>query len=618
MKRLLYRTMRIYILWMNMRLRFGCFLICLLGFGIAAIAEPVSSIAMHGTPKYTDNFQHFDYVNPDAPKGGTLRQVSLSSFDTFNPFTIIGVSAPGVGLLYDTLMKQSQDEPFSLYGLVAERIDIAKDRSRVTFYLNPKARFSDGKPITSKDVVFSFERLRDKGLPMYRAYYRDVVSVSAPDLRTVTFNLPSNGNNRELPLILGELPVLPRHFWENRNWETTSLDPPIGSGPYIIESVEAGRSVTYRRNPDYWASDLNVNKGSYNFDTIRFDVYRDTTVAAEAFTAGLVDIRFENEAKKWATALQSEAVQSGKIIARSFPHHLPSGMQGFVFNLRRPIFQNIKVREALAHAFDFDWVNQHLFHNAYRRTNSFFDNSFLASKNTPSPEELALLEPFRNILPPSVFDTTYRAPQPEQNNIRPSLERALSLLSEAGWHVQNGRLTNANGDLFQFEILIDAPSAGTWERVIQPFVDRLRRLGIQATIRTVDAIQYKTRLDQFDFDMIVSVWGQSLSPGNEQRYYWGTTAADTTGSLNYAGLKNPAVDALIEKIVQAETSDQLTSAVRALDRVLLFNHIVIPHWHMPEHRYLYHAHIGVPPTIPMKGADPMTWWYKAGTENLKK
>lgn len=601
-----------------MRLRFGCFLICLLGFGITAIAEPVSGIAMHGTPKYTDNFQHFDYVNPDAPKGGTLRQVSLSSFDTFNPFTIIGVSAPGVGLLYDTLMKQSQDEPFSLYGLVAERIDIAKDRSRVTFDLNPKARFSDGTPITSKDVVFSFECLRDKGLPMYRAYYRDVVSVSAPDSQTVIFHLPSNGNNRELPLILGELPILPHHFWENRNWETTSLEPPIGSGPYIIDSVEAGRSVTYRRNPNYWASDLNVNKGSYNFDTIRFDVYRDTTVAAEAFMAGLVDIRFENEAKKWASSLQSEAVQSGKIIARSFPHHLPSGMQGFVFNVRRPIFQNIKVREALAHAFDFDWVNQHLFHNAYRRTNSFFDNSFLAAKNTPSPEELALLEPFRNILPPSVFDTIYRAPQPEQSNIRPSLERALSLLSEAGWHVQNGRLTNANGDLFQFEILIDAPSAGTWERVIQPFVDRLRRLGIQATIRTVDAIQYKTRLDQFDFDMIVSVWGQSLSPGNEQRYYWGTISADTTGSLNYAGLKNPAVDALIEKIVQSETTEQLVTAVRALDRVLLFSHIVIPHWHMPEHRYLYHAHIGVPTTIPMKGADPMTWWYRTETENLKK
>ena len=573
---------------------------------------------MRGEPKYSDGFEAFDYVNPDAPKGGVLRQAALSTFDTFNPFTVIGMAAPGVGLLYDTLMKPSLDEPFSLYGLIAERIDVAADRSRVTFFLNPAARFSDGTPITAADVVFSFEKLRDEGLPMYRAYYRDVVRVSAPDDRTVVFDLPADGGNRELPLILGELPVVPRHFWENRDWGATTLDKPIGSGPYVVESVEAGRSVVYRRNPNYWAADLNVNRGAYNFDVIRFDVYRDTTVAVEAFKAGLIDIRFENEAKKWAAALMSEPVQKGKIVARAFPHQMPAGMQGFVFNLRRPLFRDRRVREALAYAFDFDWVNRHLFHGAYRRTNSFFDNSFLAAEGLPSTRELALLDPWRDTLPPEVFGEAYRAPQPDSGNIRPALEKALALLGEAGWHVQDGVLRNAAGEAFRFEILIDAPSAGTWERVILPFTNRLKRLGIEAVVRAVDVIQYKTRLDQFDFDMIVAVWGQSLSPGNEQRYFWGSAAAETAGSMNYAGFQHPAADALIEAIVRARTNEELVAAVRALDRVLLSYHIVIPQWHMPEHRYLYQAHIGVPATVPMKGADPMLWWDKRMEKAVQK
>lgn len=599
-----------------MRPKLGYILFFLLGFAIPSLATPVSGVSLRGKPKYPENFSAFEYVNPNAPKGGILRQVTLSTFDTFNPFTIIGVSAPGVGLLYDTLMKQSLDEPFSLYGLIAERVKIADDRSRVIFFLNPKARFSDGHSITSEDVLFSFERLRDEGLPMYRAYYRDVVRVTTPNAHTIIFDLPSDGRNLELPMILGELPILPKHFWENRKWKETSLDSPVGSGPYVVWDVEAGRSVTYRRNPDYWAADLNVNKGSYNFDTIRFDVYRDTTVAAEAFSAGLVDIRFENEAKKWATSLNSENVRSGKVIARSFPHQLPAGMQGFVFNLRRPLFQDIRVRKALASVFDFEWLNNHLFYQSYHRTNSFFDNSFLAAKGKPSLAEQKLLEPWRSILPKDTFDSISLSHT--NKNMRLSLQKALSLLEEAGWRVKDGILKNKNNDVFQFEILIDAPSAGTWERVIQPFVNRLKRLGIKASIRSVDAIQYKTRLDQFDFDMIVSVWGQSLSPGNEQRYFWGSTAADTAGSLNYAGVKNPAVDALIEKIVQSQTNEDLITSVRALDRVLLATHFVIPHWHVSEHRYLYQSHIGVPKTIPMKGANPLLWWDKNKENNLKK
>ncbi len=588
-----------------MLLKFTAGLICL-WFAVAR-AEPTTGIAMHGTPKYAADFTAFEYVNPDAPRGGLLRQATYGSFDTFNPWTVMGNTAPGIGLVFDTLMKQSLDEPFSLYGLIAESIDVDTTKSRVTFRLNPQARFADGAPITAADVLFSFERLRDKGLPMYRLYYRDVTYVETPDDRTVVFEWSPDKPNRELPLILGELPVLPKTFWEPIDWSTTLLTKPLGSGPYIVDDFEPGRFVTYRRNPEYWAQDLNVNRGAYNFDTIRFDVYRDTTVATEALKAGLIDIRLENEAKKWEAALESEAVRSGRLVAQAFPHRLPSGMQGFVYNTRRPLFADPRVRQALAYAFDFDWTNKHLFHNAYRRTSSYFDNSFLKSEGLPSPDELALLESYREHLPPAVFDTPYKPPQ-NDGSIRPNLQKALDLLKSSGWQIKDGTLVNQDNIPFRFELLIDAPSATTWERVILPFTDRLKRLGITADIRAVDAIQYKNRLDNFDFDMTITVWGQSLSPGNEQRYFWGSAAANTPGSWNYSGIQNPAVDALIEKIISADTPTELRTATRALDRVLLHSYLVIPHWHAPEHRYLYTPRMGKPDTTPMKGVDILLWW----------
>lgn len=572
----------------------------------AAGAVPTHGVALYGDPKYPAGFTAFDYVNPDAPRGGVLRQAAYGAFDTLNPFVLNGIAPAGIGLTHDTLMKSSADEPFTLYGLIADEVDISPDRTRVAFHINPRARFSDGSPITADDVVFSFERLRDQGVPAYRAYYRDVARVETPDSLTVVFHL-GQGHNRELPLILGELPVLSRAWWQGRDFTKTDLEIPVSSGPYRIQSLVPGRSIVYRKNPDYWARDLNVNRGMYNFDEIRYDVYRDTTVAVEALKAGLIDVRFENEAKKWDALNQSEAVRTGALKARIFPHQMPAGMQGFVYNLRRPIFQDIRVRQALARAFDFDWTNRHLFYGAYRRTGSFFENAYLKATGKPSAAERAIMEPLRKDIPAAAWDALPRL-TPE-SDMRQNLGQALALLKQAGWQVdRRGVLRNKAGQPFRFEILLDAASGMVWERVVLPFTDRLSRLGIQADIRTVDSIQYKNRLDSYDYDMIVAVWGQSFSPGNEQRYFWGSAAADTPGSLNYAGVKNPAVDALIEKIVAADTQAKHLAAVQALDRVLLSLNFVIPHWYTPEHRYFYRDRFGMPSVIPMKGTDVLWWW----------
>ena len=576
---------------------------------VSAGATPQHGVALYGAPKYPKNFTAFEYVNPLAPKGGQLREASYTAFDTLNPFVMTGIAAPGIGLTHDTLMKQSSDEPFSLYGLIAQSIDISDDRQTVIFRLNPKARFSDGTPITADDVLFSFNILRDQGLPMYRSYYRDVLSVETPTNDTVVFHL-SDQTNRELPLIIGELPVLSKKWWQSRDFTKTTLEIPISSGPYLIHKIIPNRTIIYRRNPNYWATDLNVNRGSYNFDEIRYDIYRDSTVAVEAFKAGLLDIRFENEAKKWHVLSQSDAVKDGRMIARIFKHQMPSGMQGFVFNLRRPVFQNIALRKALNFAFDFNWTNHSLFYDSYQRAASYFDNSFLKAPPLPTEAEKQLLEPFRQDLPPSVWNEPYRNPS-EELSMRDKLHYALTLLEKAGYQVNRyGELKDPTGKPVQFEILLDAASGAVWERVVLPYIDRLKRLGITATVRTVDSIQYKNRLDHYEYDMIVTVWGQSLSPGNEQWYFWGSQAADTEGSWNFAGIKNRAVDSLIEKIVAATSQEEHLTAVHALDRVLLHLHLVVPHWYMPVHRYLFWDKFGIPDTTPMRGTDILTWWMK--------
>lgn len=578
-----------------------------------ANAAPVNGIAMHGQPKYGKNFKNFAYVNPAAPKGGVLKMAASGTFDTFNPFVIKGTPAAGISLVYDTLTVESADEPFSEYGLIAQSIEMPSNRAWVAFTLNPKAKFSDGTPVTADDVVFSFNVLRERGLPMYRYYYANVAKVEAQDGGRVLFTF-KEGDNRELPLILGQMPVLPKHFWDGKDFSATTLELPVGSGPYRVKSFEQGRSVVYERNPDWWAKDLPVSKGFYNFDEIRYDYYRDATVAVEALKAGAYDLRIENEAKKWLTAYTDLGEKQG-FAKKEFPHGLPSGMQGFVFNTRRPLFSDIRVREAVGLMFDFEWSNKNLFSGQYLRTKSYFDNSELAAKGKPSRDELALLTPLKDSVPPEVFTTPFDLPETDGTGfMRPQMRRAFALLEQAGWTVQNGVLKNAEGAPFTFEILLDTASSGAWERITLPYVKNLQKLGIKATVRAVDMTQYNNRLSHFDYDMIVAVWGQSTSPGNEQRYFWGSSAADSAGSRNYAGIKNAAVDALIEKIVEAPDRQKLIAATRALDRVLLWNRYVVPHWHVPANRLVFWDKFGYPAVRLTKGVQPMTWWADADRE----
>jgi len=579
--------------------------VCLLSIMISSVcwAGPQHAVSMHGKPKYPADFEFFDYVNPNAPKGGVLRNASFGSFDTFNPFSIKGNAAPGIGFLFEPLMKMSDDEPFSLYGLIAESIDIAPDRKSVTFTLRPQAHFSDGTPIGADDVVFSFNTLKQKGVPQYRYYYNDVEAAVAEADKKVRFLLKES-DNRELPLILGQMPVLSKKYWEGKDFGATTLDIPVGSGPYKIKSFSLNRNVIYEKDPNYWGRDLPANRGFDNFDEVQYDIYRDTTVAAEAFKAGAYDIRIENEAKKWVSAYDGLP----HVIKKEVHHGLPSGMQGFVFNTRRPLFQDPKVREALLYAFDFNWTNEHLFYGLYTRTKSFFDNSDLAAKGLPTESEKRLLSPFKGMLDERVFTTPIALPVFDTQNPRPQLLKALSLLKQAGWSIENGVLKNEKGEPFEFEILLDSSGSSAWERITLPFVQNLKKIGIKARIRTMDALQYKNRLDNFDYDMFVMVWGQSLSPGNEQRYFWGSESADQKGSYNFAGVRSKAVDALIEKVVRAQTREELQTATHALDRVLMYGFYVIPHWYSPVTRMVYWDKIDFPKAEPMQGLSIMTGW----------
>ncbi len=598
-------------------MRFGkvalCFVLAVAPAAVSAQssgfrASPARGVAMHGYPKYGWNYKHFDYANPDAPKGGTLKMSAFGGFDTFNPYTVRGVPAAGAGLPFDTLMVESADEPFSEYGLIADTVEMPKDRSWVAFNINRKARFSDKTPVTAEDVVFSFDTLRAKGLPMYRYYYGNVDKAVAESPTRVLFTF-KKGDNRELPLILGQMPVFSKKYWRDRDFSATTLEPPLGSGPYRVAKFETGRYVVYERDPDYWAKDLPAVRGFNNFDVIRYDYYRDTGVAVEAFKAGAFDLRVENEAKKWVSAYNGFSEKNG-LVKAEFPHALPSGMQGFVFNTRRPLFGDARVRRALGLAFDFEWSNKNLFYGLYERTQSYFDNSELAAKGLPKGEELKILNEYRDKLPEELFKQPFSSDRTAgDGNIRPQLEKAFALLEQAGWTVNgDGVLTDADGKPFAFEILIDAASSGAWQRIVLPYVRNLKRLGIKAVLRAVDATQYKNRTDNYDYDMIVHVWGQSTSPGNEQRSFWGSKAAGRAGAQNYAGIKNPVVDDLIEKIVEATDRRKLVAAVRALDRVLLWEHYVVPHWYVPTTRLVYWDKFGKTDKNPMKGVQLMTWW----------
>ena len=564
-------------------------------------------IAMHGSPKYGPDFKHFDYRNPDAPKGGSVRLAATGTFDSFNPFIIKGNPADGIGYVYETLLTSSDDEAFTMYGQLAEAVEWPEDRRWVTFTLRKDAKWHDGKPVTADDVLFSFEVLKTKGRPFYRYYYKSVAKAEKIDERTVKFTFGAN-ENRELPLIMGQLAVLPKHWFDGRDFEKSSLEKPLGSGPYRVKDFEPGRHVTYERFEDYWGADLPVNKGAFNFDTIRYDYYRDSTVAIEALKAGDYDFRVENNSKDWATAYDVSAVKKGLLKKQLIPHKNSSGMQGFVFNTRKNVFKDPKVRRALAYLFDFEWSNKNLFYGQYTRSESYFSNSELASRDLPSDAELEILEPLKGKIPDEVFTKTYKAPATDgSGNTRENLKVALGLLKEAGWTVKNRKLVNAQGEQMKFEIMQNASAPG-FQRIILPFIKNLQRIGIDADMRPVDAAQYRQRVDNFDFDMFIAGWGQSLSPGNEQRDYWGSEAADRKGSRNLVGIKDPAIDVLIEKVIEAPDRESLVTRTRALDRVLLWNHYVIPNWHISAYRVLYWDKFGRPEKPPLYGLDFVGWW----------
>ncbi len=588
------------------------------GFITAAVAEPVSAgaaktvhgLSLFGTPAYEQGFERFSYVNPNAPKRGTLKLGAVGTFDSLNGYILKGRPAAGIGLIHDTLLTQSLDEPASEYGLIATSITVPDDYSWVEFEINPNARFQDGQPITAHDVVWSFEALKTKGAPFYRYYYANVTKAEILSDHKVRFSFDSAGN-RELPQIMGQLPVLASHYWKDREFEATTLEAPVGSGPYRVAEAVPGRSVTYQRVRDYWGADLNVNIGRHNFDRVSFEYFRDDSVALEAFKAGTFDLRTENTAKNWATAYTGPAVEQGLIRLDLLETKRGEGMQGFVMNTRRSKFSDRRVRQALTLAFDFEWTNKTLFYGQYTRTDSFFEGSELASSGVPEGDELALLEPFRAQLPDSVFSTPFALPVTDgTGSSRKYLRQASRLLREAGWRVSRdtGVLTNQDtGEEMAIEFLLVSPA---FERIVAHYRQSLEKLGIKVSVRIVDVSQYQNRLDQFDFDIVTGRFPQSLSPGNEQRDFWGSEAANRNGSRNIIGINDPVVDALIDKIIFAPNRQDLVTATRALDRVLLNGYYLVPQWHVKGSRLARWDKFGLPDPLPDYGLGIVdVWWF---------
>jgi microcin C transport system substrate-binding protein len=576
----------------------------------ALAGEALHGVAMHGQPKYAADFTHLDYVNPDAPKGGEMRLAAQGTFDSLNPYIIKGVAAPGIGLIYQTLMSGTEDEAFSEYGQVAQSVEMPEDRGAVTFNLRKEAKWNDGRPLTAADVVWTFNTLMKDGHPFYRAYYAHVKSAVAEGPSRVTFTFDMKGN-RELPLIMGQMPVLPEHFWKGKNFAATSFDPPLGSGPYRVKSVDAGRRITYERVKDWWAADLPINKGQYNFDALVYDLYRDETALLQAFFSGAYDFRNENVAKNWQTAYDQKPVKQGLIKKEEIKHELPAGMQAFVFNTRRPVFRDARVRRALGYAFDFEWSNRQFAYGAYKRTGSFFENSELASSGLPQGRELEILEAYRGKIPDAVFTTPFENPKTSGNgqDLRENLSTARKLLEEAGWRMGKAGVLEKDGQPLKFEFLSDSEM---FERWINPFILNLKKLGVQANLRIVDTAQYENRMQNFDFDMTNGSFGQSLSPGNEQLDFWGSAKADVKGSRNLIGVKDPVVDDLIKQIISAPDRDELIYRTRALDRVLLSGYYVIPNWYIDHYRIAYWDKFGRPTTTPRYGLGvPETWWFDA-------
>ena len=581
-------------------------LLLLSAIPFAAAASPSHGLAMHGKPKYPADFTHFDYVNPDAPKGGRVTLATIGSFDSLNPFIIQGSSATGLGLIFDTLASPSNDEAFTKYGLIAESVETPEDRSWVTFRLRKEARFHDGHPITAEDVVFSFNTLLEDGQPFYRSYYGNVETVETPDDHTVTFRFKP-GENRELPLILGQLIVLPKHWWQGRDFTQPGLDIPLGSGPYRVLDLEPGRYIAFERVKEYWGRDLPVNKGRYNFDQIRYEYYRDRTLLFEGFKAGEYDLRGEFTAKNWAIRYDFPAVRDGRIKREELAHNRPSGMQGWVMNTRRPVFADRRVRLALNYAYNFEWASAAYQYGAYRRSASYFSNSELGATGLPQGEELEILQRFRDRLAPEIFTDIYRpSSYGEEGATRRNLLRALKLFDDAGWEMRDAKLVNRNtGEPFEFEILLVQPA---FEQYALAYRHALQRIGITASIRITDTSQYFNRLRDYDFDMVIGTWAQSDSPGNEQRLFWNSEIGQQPGSRNLAGISDPVIDELIELVIAAPSRESLVQRVRALDRALIWGHYVVPQWHNAVDRVAFWDMFGRPDITPKDGYQITAWW----------
>ena len=597
---------------------FGAAFALLLMFGAPAVSASDNLTKHHAlslieAPRHGPDFTHFDWVNPNAPKGGRVRQWALGTFDSLNQFPVKGSAAIGLTLIYDSLMTSSPDEPSTEYGLIAEWVTFPEDFSSATFQLRSGARFHDGKPITPEDVIFSLDAIKGAS-PNFAYYYKNVVKAEKSGENRVTFSFDVKGN-RELPMIIGELPIVPKHFWEGmgangerRDLGKSSLEIPLGSGPYRIKEVDAGRTIAYERVKDWWAKDLPASKGQWNFDEIRFIYFRDRVPAFEAFKSGQLDFWRESSAKSWATGFDFDAVKRGLVKMERFPIATVAPMQTFAFNIRRAQFQDPRVRRAFNLAFDFEWANKNLFYDQYVRLGSYFDNSELKSTGLPKGRELEILNELKDQVPPEVFTTEWTNPvnsTPEA--ARRHLGEAAKLLAEAGWQAKGGVLTNAKGMELTAEILLVQPD---FERIVLPFKTALERLGVKASVRIVDTSQYQRRHDTFDFDMIIGSFPQSLSPGNEQRDFWGSDAAGKEGSRNVVGIRNPAIDKLIDRIILAKDRAELVAATQALDRVLLWNHYTVPQWHIPFDRLAVWDMFGRPGKLPSRNTSFLrVWWY---------
>ena len=573
----------------------------------AAGAAPAHGLSLFGDLKYGPDFAHFDYVDPNAPKGGLLRLATVDSYSTLNPFTLKGVSAAGAALPFESLLEGSADEPDSAYGLIAARVELAPDRRWVRFILRPEARWHDGTPITADDVTFSFEILKTDGHPIFAIQLKGVDRVERVAEREVVFHF-GDRSNRKLPLIVGAMPIVSKAYYRERRFGETTMEPPLGSGPYRVGGVDPGRSISYERVADYWGAALPVNAGRHNFGTIRIDYYRDRTVMVEALKAGEFDFHEEFTSKTWVTAYDLPAVEEGWLLKEVLPDNTPSGVQAYFINTRLPKFEDRRAREALSYVFDYEWLNKNLFYGLYDRMASYFENSELAARGLPSAAELALLEPHRGAVPDAVFTESFVPPRTDgSGNNRRNLRIAWALFEEAGWTLEGGRLVNREtGVPMEIEFLYFEP---TFERVIAPFARNLKRLGIEATLRLVDGPQYERRLEEHDFDITTRRFGFSLSPGAELNAYFASHAADQTGSDNLSGIRDPVVDALIAEIIAATDRASLIAAARALDRVLLWGHYMIPQWFKGTHHLVYWNRFGRPAIKPRYARGVVdTWW----------